>query len=185
KKRIHTVYVSNGFETKEALDKILPYLDAINVDLKSSRRKFYRNLCGARLDPVKRNIKYLAKKDIWLEVTTLLITNQNDSAKEIKDIAKFLAKVSPEIPWHISRYFPCYKMNEPQTELETLKKAYEIGKKAGLKYVYVGNVQNFGKEDTICPKCEELLVSRFGYTVESYMRKGRCPKCSEKIVGRF
>ena len=184
-KGLHTVYVSSGFETKEALDKIFPYLDAINIDLKSFRDEYYKKICCSRIEPVKENIKYLWKKGMWVEVTTLVVTNKNDSEEEMKDIAEFLVNISPDLPWHISRYFPAYKMTEPPTPVETLERAYEIGKKAGLNYVYVGNILGLNKESTYCPTCNELVIERFGYAINDKTKKGKCPKCGHKIPGRF
>jgi len=184
-KGLKTVYVSNGFETEEAFEKISPYLDAINIDLKSFQDEYYKKICGGHVEPVKENIKRLWNQGMWVEVTTLITTNHNDTEEEFRDIAKFLADISPDIPWHISRYFPCHKMSDPPTPMDTLEKAYEIGKKAGLNYVYMGNVMSFGKENTYCPKCNELLVERLGYSVESYMQGDQCPNCRKKIVGRF
>ena len=183
---LKTVYVSNGFETKEALEKISPYLDAINIDLKSFRNEFYLKICGARLEPVKENIRYLWKENIWLEVTTLLIPGHNDSDEELKNIVDFLVNVSPDLPWHISRYHPCYKMNAPSTPMESLEKAYQIGKKAGLKYVYLGNVPGTDKEHTYCSKCDKILIERYGYSTNSQIEKdGKCPECGEEIAGKF
>ncbi len=180
---LNTVYVSNGFESREALEKIKPYLDAINVDLKAWSPEFYLKICGARIEPVKENIKWIWENEIWMEVTTLIITNKNDSEDELKSIAKFLAKISPDIPWHISRYHPAYKMDEPVTPAETLIKAYEIGKAAGLNYVYVGNIDLPGKENTYCPGCDELLISRTGYRID--LLGHICPKCKINLKGRF
>jgi len=184
-KGLKTVYVSNGFESEEALEKLMPYIDAMNIDLKSFYDDYYVKICGGRVEPVKRNIKNLWDKGMWIEVTTLVVTNHNDTEKEFKEIAEFLYSVSPDIPWHISRYFPAYKMDDPPTPESTLEKAYKIGKKAGLNYVYVGNIMGLDKENTHCPKCNELCIRRVGYMVEDYTKKGVCPKCGLKIPGRF
>lgn len=183
KNGIKTVYVSNGFESREALEKIRPYLDAINVDLKAWNPEFYLKVCGGRIDPVKENIKWIWENGIWEEITTLVITNQNDSEDELQSIAGFLAEISADIPWHISRYHPAYLMEEPPTPAETLLKAYEIGKKAGLKYIYVGNINLPGKENTYCPECGELMISRSGYLVD--LKGHICPKCGFNLKGRF
>jgi len=182
---LKTVYVSNGFESKEALDEISPYIDAMNIDLKGATEDYYAKICGARLAPVKANIERLWKQGMWIEVTTLIEPNHNDDDKGLTEIAEFLVGVSPDMPWHISRYFPCYKMTDPPTPLSTLQKAYDIGKKAGLKYVYVGNVFSGKLENTYCPKCNELLIERHGYSVQNNLKDNRCPKCSEAIPGRF
>jgi pyruvate formate lyase activating enzyme len=184
-KDLKTVYVSNGFESREALEKIKPYLDAINTDLKGNTEEFYRKICGARMQPVKDNIKWIWEQGIWQEVTTLVIPNLNDSEKDLTEIAEFLASVSKDMPWHISRYFPAWKMTEPPTPVSTLEKAYNIGKKAGLKYVYIGNVPDPGKEDTYCPKCKKTVIKRSGYYVENYLKGDKCPDCKEIISGKF
>jgi pyruvate formate lyase activating enzyme len=185
KNGLHTVYVSNGFESEEALDEIGPFIDAMNIDLKGATDEYYVKICGGRLAPVKRNIERLWKQGMWIEVTTLIETNHNDDEKGLTEIAEFLAGVSPDMPWHISRYFPCYQMTDPPTPLSTLEKAAEIGKRAGLRYVYVGNVFSGKLENTYCPKCETLLIERHGYSVQNNLKGNRCPKCGEVIPGRF
>jgi Pyruvate-formate lyase-activating enzyme len=138
---IKTVFVSSGYETKEAIDTIKPYLDAANIDLKAFTDRFYREICGARLKPVLDAIEYTYKQGIWIEITTLIIPGENDSKEELRDIARFIASIDKNIPWHVSRFYPMYKMlDRPPTPIEKLKEAYEIGKEEGLNYVYVGNV---------------------------------------------
>lgn len=144
---LKNVWVSNGYMTKETLDLIAPYLDAINVDLKGFSEENYLKYSGARLQPVLDNIKEIFKRKIHLEITTLIVPDVNDDDKQLKDIAQFLSKISKDIPWHISRFFPAYKMlDAPETPIETLKKAESIGKKAGLKYIYMGNVNSAASE---------------------------------------
>lgn len=141
KEGLKNVWVSNGYMTPETLDLITPYLDAINVDLKGFDEKNYLKYSGAKLQPVLDNIKEIYKRKIHLEVTTLIIPGVNDDTKQLKNIAEFLSKISKNIPWHISRFFPAYKMpNTPVTPLETLQLAESLGKKAGLKYIHIGNV---------------------------------------------
>ena len=142
KKNLKNIWVSNGYMTKETLALIGPYLDAINVDLKAFTEKFYQEVCGAKLKPVLESLKEIRKKKIWLEVTTLIIPTKNDSPKELKNIAEFIKKeLGSETPWHVSRFFPTYKLLDvPSTEVEKIYQAVEIGKKAGLKYVYEGNI---------------------------------------------
>jgi len=139
---LRNVWVSNGYMTKECLDLIGPYLDATNIDLKAFTEEFYQNVCGARLKPVLENLIEIKKRRIWLEVTTLIIPGENDSEKELKQIAEFIKKeLGDDTPWHVSRFFPYYKMKDvPPTPVEKVYQAAEIGKKAGLKYVYPGNV---------------------------------------------
>lgn len=140
-KKLKNVWVSNGYMTRETLDLISPYLDAINVDLKGFDEKNYLKFSGAKLQPVLDNIKEIYKRKIHLEVTTLIIPQINDDEKQLNDIARFLAGISKNIPWHISRFFPAYKMMDtPPTPLETLEMAEKIGRKAGLKYIHKGNI---------------------------------------------
>jgi pyruvate formate lyase activating enzyme len=142
KKGLKNVWVSNGYMTKETLDLIGSYLDAINVDLKAFTEEFYRDICGARLKPVLENLIDINKRGIHLEITTLIIPSKNDSEKELKSIAEFIRdELGPDIPWHVSRFFPQYKLLDIQpTPVEKIYQAVEIGKKTGLKYVYPGNV---------------------------------------------
>jgi len=188
KEGIKNVFVSNGYESKEALEKIEPYLDAINIDLKGFTKEFYQEICSAKLEPVLENIKKVHKMDIWLEITTLVIPGKNDSDEELTKIAEFIASVSDEIPWHVTAFYPHYKMQDiPPTPPSTLERAYKIGKKAGLKYVYTGNIPGMEAENTICPKCDELIIKRFGLDCDScYVdSKGRCEKCNHKIPGKW
>ncbi|MDP2860854.1 MAG: AmmeMemoRadiSam system radical SAM enzyme, partial [bacterium] len=188
KNNLKTVFVSNGFESKEALKKIGPYLDAINIDLKSFRQDFYEKICHAKLSPVLENIKRVYKMGIWLEITTLVIPGHNDSEEELTEIAEFIYSVSPSIPWHISAFYPAYKMeNVSPTPVATLLKAYGIGKKAGLEFVYVGNADIPDKESTFCPKCGVLLIRRRFYKTEILAdfdkKRGLCLNCGKKIAG--
>lgn len=186
-KGIKNIWVSNGFMSQETLDLISPYLDAINIDLKSFSEDFYKNICKARLEPVKENIKKIHEKGIWLEVTTLIIPKINDSDKELQQIAKFLKNISENIPWHISAFYPGYKMVDiSSTPKESLIKAYQIGKQAGLKYVYIGNTPDAEYESTYCPKCNFLLIKRLGLDmIENKIQDGKCPKCNTEIKGIF
>ena len=182
-KGLKNVFVSNGYLTEEAIKKIEPYLDAINIDLKAFNDKFYRSLCGAHLKPVLEGIKIVAKSNIHLEITTLLIPGENDNPKELKELAEFIASINKDIPWHISRFHPDFKMTDKDpTSMESLLNAYEIGKKAGLKYTYIGNVMTDKYENTYCTKCNEVLINRIGYAIEkNYKKEGKCPKCNTKF----
>lgn len=182
---IKNVFVSNGYESKEALEKIHPYLDAINIDLKSFNEKFYQKTCKAHLGPVLENIKRVYEMKIWLEVTTLIIPDENDSDQELESIAKFLVGNSNKIPWHITAFHPDFKMEDkPATSPESLKRAYEIGKKAGLKYIYTGNVFDLEHQSTYCPKCGKLLIGRDWHTITEFnLASGKCPDCKIKIEG--
>ena len=141
-KGLKNVWVSNGYMTKKALDLIDPFLDAINVDLKAFTKDFYRDVCGAKLQPVLDNLIDIKKRKIHLEITTLIIPGKNDSEYELKEIAEFIKKeLGSDTPWHVSRFFPHFRMPDvPSTPVEKVYRAAEIGKEAGLKYVYAGNV---------------------------------------------
>jgi pyruvate formate lyase activating enzyme len=181
---IANVYVTNGYMTTEMLDHFHPYLDAANVDLKAFRQRTYSQYVGAGLNQVLDSLKHLKQLGVWLEVTSLLIPGINDDPAEIKDMAAFIAsELGPETPWHISRFFPQYKLkNVPPTPHETLQTAYEIGKTAGLKYVYMGNIH--GESNTNCPSCGELLIPRNGYYIGKVkLKNGKCPTCDESIPG--
>lgn len=184
-KGLRNVFVSNGFESLEALKKIRPYLDAINIDLKSFREDFYRDICHAGLKPVLDNIKHCYDMGIWTEVTTLVIPGHNDSDSELSKIAGFIASISKDIPWHVTAFYPCYNMLDvPRTPEKTLLRAYGIGKKAGLNYVYTGNIPGLGHENTFCPKCGETLIERASMSVlRNFLKNGKCPKCKFKPSG--
>ncbi len=180
---LFNVFVTNGYMTEETIQAIHPYLVAANVDLKSFRDGYYRKICRGKLAPVLKNIELMKKLNIWVEVTTLVVPGQNDSEEELGEIAHFLADLDISIPWHISRFYPQYKMEDVEsTPMKILNSAYEIGKDAGLRYVYLGNV---GKgNNTYCYQCHALLIERYGFSVESYqIREGRCTQCGSLIDG--
>ncbi|MEA2007806.1 MAG: AmmeMemoRadiSam system radical SAM enzyme, partial [Chloroflexota bacterium] len=179
------VYITNGYMTEEMLDAFHPYLDAANVDLKAFRDSTYQKYVGARLQPVLDALKKMKELGIWVEVTTLVIPGVNDSDEELRDAANFVAnELGVETPWHISRFFPSYKMtNLPRTPLEVLRRAQEIGQEAGLRYVFVGNAP--GEANTVCHKCGKTLIRRSGYHIlENNIRPdGSCPKCGTPVGG--
>lgn len=178
-------WVSNGFMTKETLDLAAPYLDAINVDLKSFSDEFYIKNCGARLQPVLDSLKRIKEKNIWLEITTLVIPTLSDSQEMFYQIAQFIKnELGPETPWHISRFsgWISWKLKHlPDTPIETLKRACQIGLESGLKYVYSGNVPGLASEDTYCPKCKELNIDRASYQIKRLDKNGKCHKCGEVL----
>ncbi len=179
-------FVSNGYMTPAAVETIAPCLDAINVDLKAFRDETYRTVMKARLEPVLTCLKALVAAGIWVEVTTLVVPGMNDSPQELRDIANFIAgQLGPAVPWHVSRFHGDYKMTgAAATPIETLQLACRLGREAGLKYVYSGNVPGEADESTRCPACGEMLVSRMGYTIRAnHLKDGACLKCSEKIEG--
>jgi pyruvate formate lyase activating enzyme len=183
---IRNVYVSNGFMSHETLEMLEPYLDGINVDLKAFTEDFYRDQCQGRLEPVKRNIRTIAQEtDIWIEVTTLLIPTLNDSEEELRALASWLAEVDARIPWHVTAFHPNYQRRDlPPTSQKALAMAYDIGKQAGLQYVFVGNVSDADRESTYCPECDKLLIRRHRYSVNEYWaERGVCPDCSHAIAG--
>jgi pyruvate formate lyase activating enzyme len=180
------VFVTNGYMTPEMLDLMAPYLDGANVDLKSFSRRSYARKVGARLQAVLDNLVKLKALGIWVEVTTLIIPNFNDDPGELKAAAQFIAReLGMQTPWHLSRFFPAYKaLASPPTPFDTLMAAYEIGRSAGLEYVYLGNIG--GGSHTDCPACEARLIERFGYSVTDRTEgKGRCPNCNLEIPGVF
>jgi len=184
---LKTVFVSNGYMTTDAIDKIAPWLDAANIDLKAFSETFYKEQCGARLEPVKQSLTYLKARGIFLEVTTLLIPGLNDSTAELKAMADFIVyTLGPRTPWHISRFHPAYNMPDVSpTPMGRLTEAYEIGKKAGLKYVYIGNVAGHTGSNTYCPSCGKTLVKRAGhFQLQEYMiQNGCCMHCFTPIDG--
>lgn len=179
------VFVSNGYFTKEVMKDMIAFVDAVNIDLKGDE-KFYKEIVvGADVDVVRRNIKALYHAGVHVEVTMLIIPGYNDKPDLFKQSVEFVASVSRDIPLHISRFFPSYKMvNVPPTPLETLKKFYELAKEE-LKYVYIGNVADSKYENTYCPNCGNVVIKRDGYRVENYLEGNRCPYCGYKIEGVF
>ena len=185
KKGIKNVFVTNGYESEEALNLLKPYLNAMNIDLKSFNDDFYKKICKARLQPVLDTIKLAHKLGIWIEITTLIIPGKNDSDEELKKITNFISTIDKNIPWHVTAFHPDYKMTDvPSTTYENLNKAFTIGKKSGLKYLYVGNVLDEEHSNTSCPNCNTLLIKRSGYSVNiENFENGTCKKCNEKIPG--
>lgn len=185
-KGLYNNFVTNGFMTKEALEMIKPYLDAANVDLKFFKEDSYKKICSAQLQPVLDSIRLMKQLGMWVEVTTLVVPGQNDSDKELSDIANFIVSVDKNIPWHISRFHPNYKFTHGSpTSESTLKKAQEIGYKAGLSYIYIGNVIGFGN-DTHCHNCKKLLIKREVFsTLEYNIKAGKCVYCNTVIPGLF
>ena len=181
---LYNTFVTNGYMSPQALEMINPYLDAVNIDLKSFNADFYRKTCSSQLEPVLENIRLMKKLGIWIEITTLIIPGLNDSEEELKKIAEFIASVGVEIPWHISKFHPDYKMlDRSPTPITVLKNAYDIGKYAGLRYIYIGNVLG-EEESTYCYKCKKPVIKRIGFEVsETNMEDGNCSFCKAKIDG--
>ncbi len=181
---LKNVFVTNGYITPQALETISPYLHAANIDLKGFSENFYKKVCGARLQPVLDAIRLYKELGIWIEVTTLVIPGHNDSDAELKKIAEFIRSVGEDIPWHVSRFHPTYKLiDQPITPVSTLARARQIGFDAGLRYVYEGNIPGEG-EDTFCPGCRKTLVKRIGFSVlENRVKEGKCGYCGTKVDG--
>lgn len=185
---IDNVFVTNGYMSREMLKESVSWLTAANVDLKAFNKETYRKVMGGDLNGVLDSISYMKELGIWIEITTLVVPQMNDSESELKNIAEFIAKTGKDIPWHISRFHPQYKMsNTPSTSFETLHMAYEIGKKAGLKYIYLGNIPGDSKENTFCWSCGKVLIERLGFSIKenAITKEQTCPKCSSKIDGVF
>jgi len=184
KANLGTVIVSNGYQSLETLHEIKNFIQAANIDLKSFKNSTYEKYCKATLKPVLNTLKYLKKHKVWVEVCTLVIPGTNDSEEELKDIAKFIAEeLGVDTPWHISAFHPARHFKSiPNTPIETLTKAFEIGKNVGLEYVYIGNSN--ASVSTYCPKCKALIIERnrfYAKPMESF--EGMCPHCQTEIAG--
>jgi pyruvate formate lyase activating enzyme len=182
---LKNVFVSNGFMTSEMLDMAAPWLDAINIDLKAFRDDTYRRLIGGHLPPVLDVMRKITQMGVWLEVTSLIIPGINDSSRELHEMAHFVGdELGVDVPWHISRFFPGYKMNDIQpTSMDVIHDARAAGKEAGLNYIYVGNVPASADQNTICPRCGGTLIERMGYHVlGNNIENGRCPECGYEIA---
>ncbi len=184
KKGIRNVFVSNGYTSPDAIRLIAPYLDANNIDLKGDDA-FYKKVVGAKLQPVLDTIRLMKELGVWVEVTTLIIPDYNDSDEFLTFAAEFIKSVDASIPWHVSQFYPTYKLfDKPRTPLSTLSRAREIGLKTGLKYVYEGNVPGGGGENTLCPSCGALLIERIGFSLTHIsMKDSKCEKCGARVDG--
>lgn len=179
------ILVSNGFQSPDCLDILGPLIQAANIDLKSFREDFYRDICAARLEPVLKNLRHMRRLGWHLEVTTLVIPGLNDSDSELTDIARFLkTELGADTPWHVSRFHPCHQMRDrPATPVTTLKRARDIGLAEGLHHVYVGNVPGSGLENTVCPGCGRTVVEREGFRIlRSRLTGGACDRCGRDII---
>jgi pyruvate formate lyase activating enzyme len=181
--------VSNGHATPEAIDFLRPCLAALKVDLKTCSEERYRQL-GGRLGAVLDTIREAHRRDLWVEVVTLVVPGFNDEEAELRQLARFLASVSPDIPWHVTAFHPDYQMTDPPpTPVRQLVKAAQLGADEGLRFVYAGNLPGrVGPwENTVCPKCGETLVQRYGFQVscQKLTPDGRCPRCQQLIPGKW
>ncbi len=183
---ILNVFVTNGYMSAEALEVIKPYLHAANVDLKGFNEEFYRKKIGAKLEEVLDSLKLMKKMNIWVEVTTLVVPGYDDDEDNLRKVARFIKnELGVDTPWHISRFFPHYKMQHvPPTATAILRRAREIGIEEGLRYVYTGNVPGDEGENTYCYNCNTLLIRRFGFQIMSNrIRNSKCPDCGAVIDG--
>lgn len=184
-----TGFVSNGNGTPQVLEYLRPWIDVYKVDLKSFDDRHYHEL-GGRIAPILDSIRRLHDMGIWLELVTLLIPGFNNSDDELKRLTEFVASLSPDIPWHVTAFHQDYRMTDPaDTTPEDLMRAAEIGKKAGLRFIYAGNLPGRvgDLENTRCPNCRTLLIERYGYLITGYhlTPNGACPKCATAIPGRW
>jgi pyruvate formate lyase activating enzyme len=182
---LKNLMVTNGYITPQALDVLAPYLDAANIDLKGFSDSFYSRIAGARLQEVLDCIRDFHRRGIWVELTSLIIPGENDSAEQMDGMAAFIAsELGVDVPWHISRFFPRYTMlDRAVTPADSLYRAVEAGRSAGLRYIYVGNYDG-GCEHTDCPGCGTVLISRQGYQVAvNDLDSGRCRQCGIPVAG--
>ena len=186
-KGLKNVFVSNGYINSEPLTAISPFLHAANIDLKGYSEQFYSTVCGARLQPVLDTIRLYKKLGIWLEITTLVIPGLNDTPDMLASIAAFIAGVGIEIPWHVTAFHPTHLMTDrPATPVQTLRLAREIGLKAGLRYVYTGNILGIEGENTYCPSCGAAVIERSGFSITHFsLVNGHCPDCHWRCDGVF
>jgi pyruvate formate lyase activating enzyme len=182
---LKNIFVTNGYMTEEALKTFYPHLHGANVDLKAFREDFYQKRCGAKLEGVLRSLRVMKELGIWVEITTLIIPGLNDSEAELREIARFIASLGKETPWHISRFHPTYKMlDRSPTSVRILQRARQIGFAEGLRYVYTGNVPGDEGEDTVCPHCGQLVVDRLGFQIlKNKIKDKKCDRCGWPIDG--
>ena len=181
---LKNVWVTNGYFTAQAAHRIVPLLDAANVDLKSVSDETYHHVMGGNVRPVLDTIERLHQAGVWVEVTTLVIPSVNDTEPDLLWTAEAVVGVSARIPWHLSRFFPAHRLADcPPTPIRTLETGRQIGRSAGLQYVYIGNVPGEG-EETVCPTCGHRVILRSGYCVhENRLQDGCCPSCGTAVDG--
>ena len=182
---LKNIFVTSGYISEAPLRELASVLDAVNVDLKFYKEQSYRRISRVRMQPILEAIHLYHELGVWVEVTTLVIPGVNDSDEELKAIAEFVYSVGVEVPWHVSQFYPAHKMlDRPVTPLETLRRAGDIGRAAGLRYVYEGNVPGEKGENTYCYQCDSLLIDRYGiYIRANLIRDGSCPDCGASIDG--
>ncbi|OAT80774.1 AmmeMemoRadiSam system radical SAM enzyme [Desulfotomaculum copahuensis] len=178
---LKNVLVTNGYVNEEPLKQLLPYIDAMNIDVKGFTEEYYRSACAGRLEPVLRTVE-IAQAYCHVELTTLLVPGLNDNPEDTRRLVDWVAELNPEIPLHFSRYFPGYKFDLPPTPLETLENAWRVAREK-LAYVYIGNAPELARDDTVCPQCGYLVIRRTGYAVDAAgLDKNRCRQCGREIL---
>lgn len=183
KRHLINVMVSNGYINPQPLEELIPWIDAWNIDLKSMSDSFYQEVCNGRLRPVMKSIERIAAAS-HVELTHLMVNDPRQNLDQIRSLIDWIVSVSPSIPLHLSRYFPQYKFQAEETDLELMQAAYRLAKEK-LKWVYLGNV-HFQADHTYCPNCQSLLIERYGYQVEKInLNNNRCSNCHEPIEGLF
>ena len=183
---VRSVMVSNGYIQEKPLLDLCGVLDAIKVDLKSFREKYYKEVCAAELKPVLESLQIIRGAGLWLEIVYLMVPTLNDSAEEIEDLCAWVVdKLGPEVPVHFTRFHPMYRLNHlPETPVSLLERALKIARGHGMKYVYLGNVTGHESESTRCPGCGEIVVRRVGFTIlEIRIKQGKCFSCGHTIAG--
>jgi pyruvate formate lyase activating enzyme len=183
---LRTIWVTAGYINPEPLRELATVLDAANIDIKSMRDSYYREVCGARLQPVLDAVALAVRLGVMVELTYLIVPTLNDGMDEVRELARWIAStVGPDVPLHLSRFFPMYRLERlPPTPLETMARAYDTARAEGLSHVYTGNVPHDERSNTVCPQCGALLVARLGYTVRTMrVRGGACPDCGRRIHG--
>jgi len=183
-KGLKNVLVSNGYLNPSPLSELIPLIDGVNIDLKAFNNDFYKKICGGSLEPVLQNIKELYKDGVHLELTTLIIPEQNDSREEISTLLKWIKELDSGIPLHLSRYFPRYKLKKEATAPELMESIYQMAIEE-LDYVYLGNLHTERATNTYCPDCGELLIHRSIYSVENRLKGNKCSECGYQIKGLF
>lgn len=176
---LKNVLVTNGFINPAPLKKLLPFIDAFNIDLKAIEEEFYQKYCGGRLKVVQKSIELVQEK-AHLEITNLVIPGMNDDLKKIETLIKWITELNPEIPVHFSRYYPHYQLKNPPTSEKLLEKIYRLAS-TYLKYVYLGNVSLAEYNHTYCPHCKEIVIERWGYEVVNRLKGHTCPSCGVEI----
>jgi pyruvate formate lyase activating enzyme len=188
KRGLRTTMVSNGFVMPEPRREMAELIDAANIDLKAFDPETYRKVLKAKLEPVLDSIRELHDAGVWIELTTLVVPGMNDSEKELTRIAEFISGLDKDIPWHVSRFFPSHRWRDRRpTGVETIRMALEIGRRAGLNYVYAGNLPGDSSESTFCPGCKQKAIERWGYRIGSRNldADGLCGSCRTPIAGVF